>query len=91
MDYSSLVLVSDASDGSRKRKRTMSKRERAKKCGKFEYKSKYINHIPNAEDFEVKCKHSKTALQCHEVSTEDEKRVRECVYRQPVKTIIDNK
>ncbi|CAH2007419.1 unnamed protein product [Acanthoscelides obtectus] len=51
----------------------------------------YMNHMPNAEDFEVKCKHLKTALQCHEVSTEDVKRVREFVYRQPVKTIIDNK
>ncbi|CAH1998695.1 unnamed protein product [Acanthoscelides obtectus] len=84
MDDSSLVLVSGASDGSRKRKRTMSKRERAKKM-------RYMNHMPNAEDFEVKCKHLKTALQCHEVSTEDVKRVREFVYRQPVKTIIDNK
>ncbi|CAH1996551.1 unnamed protein product [Acanthoscelides obtectus] len=52
---------------------------------------RYMNHMPNAEDFEVKCKHLKTALQCHEVSTEDVKRVREFVYRQPVKTIIDNK
>ncbi|CAH1977761.1 unnamed protein product [Acanthoscelides obtectus] len=52
---------------------------------------RYTNHMPNAEDFEVKCKHLKTALQCHEVSTEDVKRVREFVYRQPVKTIIDNK
>ncbi|CAH1958387.1 unnamed protein product [Acanthoscelides obtectus] len=82
MDDSSLVLVSDASDGSRKRKRTMSKRERAKK---------YMNHMPNAEDFEVKCKHLKTALECHGVSTEDVKRVREFVYRQPIKTIIDDK
>lgn len=50
-----------------------------------------MNHMPNAEDFEVKCKHLKTALQCHEVSIEDVKRIREFVYRQPVKTTIDNK
>ncbi|CAH1998452.1 unnamed protein product [Acanthoscelides obtectus] len=62
MDDSSLVLVSDASDGSRKRKRTISKRERATKM-------RYMNHMPNAEDFEVKCKHLKTALQCHDFST----------------------